>query len=339
MIIGAGNQIEFYCPAKFFTPATSNKSITATCVDGDMFQVGSKQYIFSDFRCNAWPAFTARKTGGSCPGGILVENGFNIQSRFLKLSTICFNEQVEATRYVQHSLHPGSDFFQTGISRINFISDGFFVGRNVEKLYTQKVQQATITRTLNQDSSKYFNATKYIYLSRGHLAAKTDYVMGTQQRGTFVFVNTAPQWQCFNSGNWQQVEDGVRSMVTARQISIECFTGTYGVTTLPNKDGNPTELYLSDSTKQIPVPKIFFRIIYEHATKKAIVFIGVNNPHLSLEEIKKDYIFCPDISSKVTYVKWNNTDLIKGYSYACEYAEFKKKVTNVPNLNVTGVFV
>ncbi|KAL5292552.1 hypothetical protein ACFFRR_011381 [Megaselia abdita] len=341
MVVGVGKELEFFCPSKFAAPFTSETTIKAKCVDGKTFKVGSKDHSFSEFKCGSWPSYTAKKIGGSCPGGILLESGFNVGSRFVKLSTICFNEQIEATRYVQHSLVPGSDFYQTAIPRVTFVTAGFFGGKNVDNLYTQKKQQETITKSLGYDSSKFFDEKKSLFLARGHLAAKADFIMGSPQRGTFLFVNAGPQWQSFNAGNWQRVEDGVRSMVTKRQITIECYTGTYGVTTLPNKDGKQTELYLyeSGSTKQIPVPKIYFRIVYEPSTKKAIVLIGVNNPHLSLVEIKKDYILCPDISSKVTYVGWSKTDIIKGYSYACEYAEFKKKVTNIPSLTVSGVFV
>lgn len=341
MIVRVGEELEFYCSSKLADPFNTQKSVKAKCVDGDMFKVGSKVYSFSTFRCSSWSYFTARKVGASCPNGTLIENGFNVESRFLTLSTICFDEKIEATRYVKHSLGPGSDFFETGVARINFLTAGFFGGKNVNQLYTQKSQQETLSRTLGPTSSKYLDEKQSLFLARGHLAAKADFIMASPQRATFLFVNVAPQWQSFNSGNWQRMENGVRSMVTNRQISIDCYTGTYGVTTLPNNYGRQTEIYLyeSGSTRQIPVPKIYFRIIYEPVTKKAIVLIGVNNPHLSLEEIEKDYILCPDISHKVTYVQWSNSDLIKGYSYACEYSEFKRNVTNIPSLNVTGIFI
>lgn len=332
--------MELYCPAKFSAPFASETKVIATCVDGTTFKVGSSQYSFSDFKCNSWPFFTARRIGCSCPGGVTFESGFDIGTRFVNLTTICFNEEVEATRFVHHTLEPGSDFYQTSIPRVSFITAGFFGGKNVDNLYTQKQQQATISTSLGYDSSKFFD-TASIFLARGHLAAKADFVMGTPQRGTFLFLNAAPQWQSFNAGNWQRTEDGVRSMVTKRQIGLDCYTGTFGVTTLPDKSGNQTELYLykNGTTKQIPVPKIYFRILQERITKKAIVLVGVNNPHLALEEIQKDYIFCPDISDKVTYVTWDTTNIIKGYSYACEYSEFKKVVTHIPNLDVSGVFL
>lgn len=342
IVVGFGEELEFHCPSKFASPLTTDAtSIKAKCVDDNTFQVKAGEYKFIELKCRNRFSYTARKVGASCPGGIVLESGFNIGSRFLRLSTICFNEKIEATRYVNHTLFPGSDFYQNGISRPDFITAGFFGGKKVDNLYNQKKQKAIFTKTLGHDSSMYFNETKSLFLSRGHLAAKADYIMGSPQRATFLFVNAGPQWQSFNAGNWQRVEDGVRTMVTQRQITVECYTGTYGVSTLPNKYGEPTELYLFENgaIKQIPVPKIYFRVVYEPITKRAIVLIGVNNPFLVLEEIRKDYIFCPDISSKVTYIGWNTTNIVKGYSYACEYAEFKKTVTNIPSLNVTGVFV
>lgn len=340
MIVDSGQSMELYCSVKFAAPFASETHVIATCVQGTTFKVGSTEHSFCDFKCNSWPYFTARKVGDKCPGGVTLESGFNVGSRFVRSSTICFDEDVEATRYVNHTLEPGSDFYQTAVPRVTFITAGFFGGKNVDNLYTQKQQQATISASLGYNASEFFD-TSNIFLARGHLAAKADYIMGSPQRGTFLFINAGPQWQSFNAGNWQRVEDGLRTMVTQRQISLDCYTGTYGVTTLPDKDGKQKELYLYENgaTKQIPVPKIYFRIIQEPTTKKAIVLIGVNNPHLTLAEIQSDYIVCPDISDKVTYVNWQTDNIVKGYSYACEYSEFKKVVTTVPDLQVSGVFV
>ena len=50
----------------------------------------------------------------------------------------------------------------------------------------------------------YVTSTQF--LARGHLAAKSDFVFATAQRATFFFTNAAPQWQPFNAGNWNFLE-------------------------------------------------------------------------------------------------------------------------------------
>lgn len=44
------------------------------------------------------------------------------------------------------------------------------------------------------------------FLARGHLTAKSDYIFASGQRATFFFTNAAPQWQPFNAGNWNNLE-------------------------------------------------------------------------------------------------------------------------------------
>lgn len=225
------------------------------------------------------------------------------------------------------------------IDRISFQTAGFFGGKNVDKLYTQVTQQETINAELDGEASKYFDNAKNVYLARGHMGAKADFVYGTQQRATFLFINAAPQWQVFNAGNWARVEDGVRAWVSKNKINVQCYTGVYGVTTLPNKEGRETPLYLSHDSNNnglIPVPKIYFRVVIQPATKKGIVFVGVNNPHLTLAQIKKDYVFCTDVSDKVNYINWKKTDITAGYSYACEVSDFLRTVKTLPALTATG---
>ncbi|CAD7006238.1 unnamed protein product [Ceratitis capitata] len=318
--------------------------VSASCVSGTNFKVDGTTYTLKELTCKSWPSFVAEKTGSSCNGGVEVRVGFKVSSsRFVEQYKVCFDEDEEVTRYVHHDLNPGSNYYQTGVDRLTFQTGGFFGGKNVDKLYTQATQLTTINEQLGGDASKYFDSSKNVYLARGHLAAKADFDYGTEQRATFLFINAAPQWQVFNAGNWARIEDGVRAKVSKAQWYVDCWTGVYGVTTLANANGVQTPLYLaydSNNNGLIPVPKLYFRVVIERTTKKGIVFIGVNNPHLTLAEIKKDYILCTDVADKVDYVNWKPTDITAGYSYACEVDDFKKKVSHLPDLpSVTGLLV
>ncbi|XP_014088323.2 uncharacterized protein [Bactrocera oleae] len=338
MVVDSGKTLEMWCPGKFTT--IDKTLLTASCVSGTNFRVDGTTYSVKELTCKSWPGFVAEKTGASCNGGIMVRVGFKISSRrFVEQYQVCFNEDEEVTRYVHHDLNPGSNYYQTGVDRITFQTGGFFDSKNVDKLYTQVTQQATINAHLGGDASKYFTSNKNIYLARGHMAAKADFDYGSEQRATFLFINVAPQWQVFNAGNWARIEDGVRAKVSSAKWYVDCYTGVYGVTTLPNSDGVQTPLYLSydsNNNGQIPVPKLYFRVIIERSSQKGIVFIGVNNPHLTLNEIKKDYIICNDISDRVNYVNWKRTDITAGYSYACEVSDFRRKVTHLPTLSAPG---
>lgn len=341
--VAAGHSVEIHCTSDFESPL-SGKTHIATCVSGSTFKVNGVHHHLPSLVCKSWPAFVAKRSGRSCNGGTtLIDVGFELtSSRLIKEYEVCFNEHEEVTRYVYHKLYPGSNYYETGVERINFGTAGWFAGKNVDQLYTQAKQKETIDKALGYNAGKYFESSKNIFLARGHMAAKADFVYASEQRATFLFVNVAPQWQVFNAGNWARVEDGVRAWVSKHKKTVECWTGVYGVTTLPNKHGVQTPLYLAydrNNNGLIPVPKLYFRVVIEPHTRKGIVFVGVNNPHLSLEEIKKHYILCPDVSDRVTYISWKKHDITAGYSYACEVHEFRKKVTTLPSFSVSGLLV
>lgn len=72
-------------------------------------------------------------------------------------------------------------------------------------MYTQVSQKAAIAGYVGDElADKYVTTSQF--LARGHLAAKTDFIYATGQRATFYFINAAPQWQPFNAGNWNWLE-------------------------------------------------------------------------------------------------------------------------------------
>lgn len=200
----------------------------------------------------------------------------------------------------------------------------------MDTLYSRATQRQTIAGILGSQelADYYIHATNDYYLARGHLAAKVDFLFGNQQRATFYFLNTAPQWQRFNAQNWEALEDSSKKFASDRGYDLDVWTGTHGVMGLKDASGTPREiwLYVNGATKQIPVPKIYYRVMVHKSDRRGIVLIGVNNPYLTLDEIKKDYTFCTDVSSQVNYITWQKDDVSKGYSYACEVQDFLKSV-------------
>lgn len=104
-------------------------------------------------------------------------------------------------------------------------------------------------------------------------------------------------------------------------------------------EGNPQEIFLDHENRKVPVPKIFYKILIDNREKSGIVLIGVNNPHISNDEILEDYIFCKDVSSKVKYIKWRPTDIRRGYSYACDVKDFLRKVPHLSNIDVKSILI
>ncbi|XP_037813695.1 uncharacterized protein LOC119604876 [Lucilia sericata] len=338
-----GQYIDMYCTESFANPFVNKSTLTAQCLQGLYFLVNGTIYPFSNFSCTAWPTYTARRTGRACNGGTdLLEVGFEVTGGFIQTMDICHDEINEATRYVHHVLNPSSSMYQRSVARPRFIEGDFYAGKNVDNLYTKVQQNKTLSSILGMDASAYFNDSIDIFMARGHMGAKTDFIFGSPQRATFLFVNVAPQWQAFNGGNWERVEDGVRKYVSNKGLTVDCYTGTWGISTLPDVNGTQKELYLTfdeNNNGLIPVPKIYFRVVIDRATRQGIVLIGVNNPHASLQQVKEEYIICKDIGDKIDWLQWDKNDLHKGYSYACSVPDFLRVVKDLPveSLETTGV--
>ncbi|XP_055372967.1 uncharacterized protein LOC129606599 [Condylostylus longicornis] len=340
-----GKQIEFHCTKGFASPFLNLKNITSKCKGGTSYEVSGKIYNFTEFICTKTNDYIARPTTKKCyNNSMIAEIGFEIiNKKFVKLMEICHDEISASTYYVQHNMGPFNNKYQRNVTRPYFQQGKFFKKLNINKLYTQNEQIKTVGRILGGNHEKYFDIDKYVYLARGHLAAKTDYVYGVQQLGTFFYINVAPQWQTFNSGNWLAVEDGVRNFIAKKKLYVDLYTGTWGVSSLKDSKGVFRELYLyntnDNSKNQVPVPKLFYKIVIDRKSRKGIVLIGVNNPHLTLEEIENDYIICNDISNQINWLKWKKDNITNGYSYACSIPDFVKVVKHLPKLNVKGILL
>jgi hypothetical protein len=116
------------------------------------------------------------------------------------------------------------------------------------------------------------------------------------------------------------------------------YTGTYGVATLPNVNGIETELYLyvdRNNNKAIPVPKFYWKAVYDPKSQAGVVFVGINNPYVS--DPQGDYLICTDVCSKISWVNWDQKNIKKGYSYCCEVGDFRSTVKFLPQFPVSGL--
>jgi DNA/RNA non-specific endonuclease len=59
-----------------------------------------------------------------------------------------------------------------------------------------------------------------------------------RQDATFYYLNVAPQWKKFNSGNWLAVELQTRWLAQKLKKDLDVYTGTHKVRTLPYFKGS-----------------------------------------------------------------------------------------------------
>ncbi|RZB39101.1 Endonuclease NS domain containing protein, partial [Asbolus verrucosus] len=345
--INAGDTVIISCPGGQLSMAGDKKGTTipATCVSDTQFTVDGQQFNFNQIACSRNPFHTARYTGNSCGvGGKEIEIGFILNDdSFAREIIVCFDEQNLNSLYSTYDLTRSIGHHESGVDRPSFIEDDFYnLGIRVNDLYVRDGQKATINGLLGlpADSTKYIKDSSDYFLARGHLTAKADFVYAPQQTATFHYVNAAPQWQTFNGDNWSTAEADVRDYAELNQLDLKVYTGTYGVTTLPHVETGeeiPIYLYVDDDGKTgIPVPELYWKVVYNPAAKEGVALLGINNPYQN--DVAKSVI-CNDISSSLNWLHWNPTDLKAGYSYACTIDDLRQRVPYLPDFEVNGILL
>nr|KAF7435400.1 hypothetical protein H0235_003591 [Vespula pensylvanica] len=207
--------------------------------------------------------------------------------------------------------------------------------------YAQEVKAtclSTFQKLLNSSElAKSHLAKSRQFLSRGHLTAMVDFVYGALQSLTFWYINAAPQWMSFNAGNWERLENSIRNFSTYRSLDLDVYTGVHGQMTLPNARGKQQDIYLyvNGTNKAVPVPKFYWKIIYDPRSKKGTAFVGLNDPFI--KSITEDIYICSDISSEIKWLLWRPNDIKAGISYACTVDDLRKAVPTIPKFQTVGI--
>lgn len=344
--MNANQEMELFCTTGFATPAgITGNSINVACQTGTTFRYNNVNYTFKEFTCRDWPTSTPRRRIGTARcfnNGIYVDVGFTVGARFIHTYTVCHDLMTEVNYFSQYSLSPASDGHESGAKRPNWLQADFYPGKKVDNLYTRLVERRTIGDILNsQDQASIWieQPPSDVFLSRGHLAANSDFISANEQRSTFYFINIAPQFQTFNGLNWAEVENSARRLASDRNISLDVWTGTVGVGQLKDSGNTYRDIFLAWPSRQIAMPRLYYKILFHRTSNSGVVLIGINNPHLTVSEILANYIICKDVSQKIKYVSWQRTNLMRGYCYACEVNDFERVVPHIPGLHVANLLI
>ena len=313
-----------------------------------MVEGGTFEGDFKDFGCKTYTSVQVQSYDNQCgdeSNFSKIRMSFVVESSSKILFETCFDPATMRSVWARHILYNEIELRDTGSSGMpDFSTDNFFEGFDVVTAYTKISQRDAIAEILGSEelANNYVNVQQgNVYLARGHLAPKADFIYKSWQRMSYKYINTAPQWQCFNSGNWNFLENAVRSMVELQQFGpyAEIYTGTFGIMELPDINNNLQEIWLSGNqeNQRVPVPKYFWKIIYEPETQLGVVLIGVNNPHLAPEEVTSHKI-CPEISDHPLILELSDPESItKGVCYACSVPDAQKVITDFPDLEVSGI--
>lgn len=123
-----GEAVKLYCTNGFRLPFIGKKSIMASCVAGNQFQVDDKFIDISQLVCIEPPVHTIRRTNDKCPDGVIAEIGFLTDRKWLHLMRVCHNETIGSTNWVQYKQKPANRGYQHMMKQVAFVQGDFYQG-------------------------------------------------------------------------------------------------------------------------------------------------------------------------------------------------------------------
>lgn len=179
-------KLMLHCPSGFRSRGGDGKvkTLYAACLSGDRFTVENKTQALKELVCSNHPEHRAKMSNQTCPAGDLIDIGFTVDKQWIPLMRICHDQWDGSTKWTHHRLNPSSALHQRNVPRPYFNKAQFYKGIEPDKQYKRYNQVQTLAtllkseklaRKLIQDENEYF-------LSRGHLAAKSDFVSTRTRR-------------------------------------------------------------------------------------------------------------------------------------------------------------
>lgn len=180
---------------------------------------GDPSHSFGDLQCEKPPQHTAKNNSN------FIDIGFQLTTVFIIHIKILYDRTQSRTIYTEFFMSPGIQGFQKKFPRSFFIDPAGYFPINLDLAYRRNIELDTFETLLGSSdlARRYINSDSFI--NRGHLVSKCDFVYGSQQSLTFYYVNSSPQWERCNSGNWNNLEMSVRNLSARGNDDLRIFTG------------------------------------------------------------------------------------------------------------------
>jgi len=322
---------------------------TTKCMSGSEFQIDElgKSFNYKDLGCSDWPIETVEPKGSCGPNNeaVVIEISFAVsQSSNKVLIASCLDMTTYQSLWSRHVIPKQIDQRNTGGNMPYFTDDGLYGFLwETYTYYTKNIQRETIGVLVGSEdlANQYVEDSGDVYMARGHLAPKADFMYTTWQRATYHYVNVQPQWQVFNAGNWVYIEEGIRDFVVSKSKDILVYTGSHGVMELDNVEGKKVPIHLNldmSEMTRLPAPRLYWKMVVDESENLGVVLIGVNNPHLAEEEVDQ-YRICQALDHHPLLDNvYHPQDIRRGVVYACSVPDARNVISEIPtDVVINGV--
>lgn len=130
--------------------------------------------------------------------------------------------------------------------------------------------------------------------------------------------------------NLEKIQDDISSLTVNKHVDV--YTGTSGILSLKNSEGIQVDIQLKEH--KFPVPKYIWYVV--RTENKAVALVMFNRASISEKDRQKD-TFCTSKCEEITWIRnllenKNYKKVESGYVICCEFNEFKRNVSEMPNL-------
>jgi DNA/RNA endonuclease G (NUC1) len=239
---------------------------------------------------------------------------------FVNLFDVCYNKKKGSSIYARHVLQGRAikNAMKSSSRPSTFKTTEVPANIDASKSFT-KANQIKRFEEIFGDHDKAAEYLDQTYLARGHLAPDGDFLFVSWQFATYYYINTVPQWQSINNGNWKHVESVVRTKADKLKQDCLIYTGVFDVLKLNNKK-------ISLEPDGLDVPKYTWKVIRVPSEDSGIAFLTYNNPFAS----SAPNSLCKDICKDHGWDWKDRKTFSKGHTVCCEVKNLMEAISVIP---------
>lgn len=298
---------------------------------------GEEKDFVSELSCDARAIEEIITTIQGCPKNFRnIEYGYTnpIKQKSYVLGEACISTKGGRTLFAHTRLKsPNNDVAELALKVMN---GGYLRSEHPTPFYRNEIVKALrpdeygeyFVQILGTSSIPKIGMRKFI---NEDLLTHKQYQSILKLAWNYAIINDADELE-----NLQRLQKDISHL---KLKTIDLYTGTHGVTALKNSNDEPTELYLKEN--KFPVPKYIWYVV--RSQNKAVAFVLFNGVSVSEKERQRD-AFCTSRCEEITWIHHlldnsNHKKVEHGLVLCCEFNEFKRTVSEMPNLENINEFL